>query len=90
MQMILLKTFSFIRSQVADQIEIFAESFFKLPMLRRLEGDMDSIELSEVDKKTYAARREVLEEKHGKCTSAIESLDGCITKIQSFALKMKM
>lgn len=89
-QMILLKAFSFIRSYLADQIVIFAESFFKLPMLRRLEADMDVIELSEVDKQTYKIRREVLEEKYGKCKGAIDSLDDCINKIQAFTLKAKM
>merc|ERR1712032_981107 len=43
-QMLVLKTYSFIRSQVCDQVELFAESFFKLPMMRRLEEDMALIE----------------------------------------------
>merc|ERR1719333_1953584 len=53
-QMLVLKTYSFIRSQVCDQVELFAESFFKLPMLRRLEQDMAEIELSEEDQRNYA------------------------------------
>merc|ERR1711974_129543 len=59
-QMLVLKTYSFIRSQVCDQVELFAESFFKLPMLRRLEEDMANIELSEEDKKNYEDRRNSL------------------------------
>lgn len=54
-QMLVLKTYSFIRSQVCDQVELFAESFFKLPMLRRLEEDMNRIALSDTDKANYKA-----------------------------------
>merc|ERR1712187_122388 len=60
-QMLVLKTYSFIRSQVCDQVELFAESFFKLPMLRRLTEDMANISLSETDKANYKARRERLD-----------------------------
>merc|ERR1712039_872301 len=59
-QMLVLKTYSFIRSQVCDQVELFAESFFKLPMLRRLEEDMAMIELSADDKQKYEDRRNTL------------------------------
>merc|ERR1712012_1435418 len=57
-QMLVLKTYGYIRSQVCDQVELFAESFFKLPMMRRLEEDMSLIELSEVDKANYLGRRD--------------------------------
>merc|ERR1712050_672911 len=59
-QMLVLKTYGFIRSQVCEQVELFAESFFKLPLLRRLEEDMAMIELSETDKKNYEDRRNSL------------------------------
>merc|ERR1711933_480375 len=42
-QKLLLKTYGMIRSQVCDQVELFAESFFKLPMMRRLDEDMSMI-----------------------------------------------
>merc|ERR1712113_840519 len=59
-QMLVMKTYSFIRSQVCDQVELFSESFFKLPMLRRLEEDMAMMELSEEDNANYQIRRERL------------------------------
>merc|ERR1712228_524214 len=55
-QMLVLKTYSFIRSHVCDQVELFSESFFKLPMLRRLEEDMAMIEFSPEDQANYQAR----------------------------------
>merc|ERR1712183_1200373 len=59
-QMLVLKTYSFIRSQVCDQVELFAESFFKEPMLRRLTDDMAQISLSADDKAKYDNRRNTL------------------------------
>merc|ERR1719329_1923607 len=59
-QMLVLKTYGYIRSQVCDQVELFSESFFKLPMLRGLQEDMSMIELTAEDKKHYDARRERL------------------------------
>merc|ERR1711997_1412727 len=60
-QLLVLKVYSHIRSQVCDQVELFAESFFKLPLMRRLEEDMIKIELSDVDKEGYRVRRDKLE-----------------------------
>jgi hypothetical protein len=85
--MLVLKTFGFIRAQIADQIELFAESFFKLPMMRRLEEDMSMIDISEADKLTYKIRREKLETECSSIESNLTNLDDCIRKLQTFAVK---
>mmetsp|Transcript_14340 Transcript_14340/g.32621 ORF Transcript_14340/g.32621 Transcript_14340/m.32621 type:complete len:729 (-) Transcript_14340:210-2396(-) len=86
-QMLVLKTYGFIRSQVCDQVELFAESFFKLPMLRRLEEDMSMMELSEQDKANYEARRVRLSEDLKKGRSNLEEVNACIDRLQAFKLK---
>merc|ERR1712093_795599 len=88
-QMLVLKTFSFIRAQLSDQVELFAESFFKLPMMRRLEEDMSQIELSEEDRETYKARRDYLQDDRERLTESIQSLTECIAKIQGFAMRIQ-
>jgi hypothetical protein len=88
-QMLVLKTYSFIRSQVCDQVELFAESFFKLPMLRRLEEDMSMIELSDSDKMNYEDRRKNLGAEIHKATTAISEINDCINKLQNFKLKQE-
>lgn len=86
-QMLVLKTYGFIRSQVCDQVELFAESFFKLPMLRRLEEDMSMIELSEEDKQNYEARRARLAEDLRATEESMTEITGCIDRLQGFKLK---
>lgn len=86
-QMLVLKTFSFIRAQLSDQVELFAESFFKLPMMRRLEEDMSQIELSESDRETYQARRDYLQSDQGRLKENIQGLNECVAKLQAFAMR---
>eukprot|EP00931_Biecheleriopsis_adriatica_P092232 TRINITY_DN66045_c0_g1_i1.p1 TRINITY_DN66045_c0_g1~~TRINITY_DN66045_c0_g1_i1.p1 ORF type:complete len:730 (+),score=175.60 TRINITY_DN66045_c0_g1_i1:59-2248(+) len=86
-QMLVLKTYSFIRSQVCDQVELFAESFFKLPMLRRLEEDMSQISLSDTDKANYKARRERLEIDKTKVQENLREVEDCIARLQGFKMK---
>merc|ERR1711972_281743 len=86
-QMLVLKTYSFIRSQVCDQVELFTESFFKLPMLRRLEEDMAVIELSEEDQANYKARRDRLSGEITGCQEGLKEVDWCINRLQVFKLK---
>lgn len=86
-QMLVLKTYSFIRSQVCDQVELFAESFFKLPMLRRLEEDMALIELSDADKRNYQDRRERLAGQMTRAQDSVIEISDCIARLQNFKLK---
>jgi len=88
-QMLILKTFSFIRSQICDQIELFGESFFKLPMMRRLEDDMSRMELSEVDQETHMVKRDILEQEYNETTEFHREVEECINKLQGFALKVQ-
>merc|ERR1712110_1131048 len=88
-QMLVLKTYSFIRSQVCDQVELFAESFFKLPMLRRLEEDMAMIELSAADKQKYEERRNTLGVEVNRSNTAVREINDCIQKLQNFKLKQE-
>lgn len=86
-QMLVLKTYSFIRSQVCDQVELFSESFFKLPMMRRLEEDMAKIELTPEDKANYEARRERLMPEIKAAEESLVEIDWCIDRLQGFKLK---
>jgi hypothetical protein len=86
-QMLVLKTYSFIRSQVCDQVELFAESFFKLPMLRRLEEDMAAIELSEEDQASYQARRDRLGSEIKTHEEANDEVTWCVNRLEDFKLK---
>jgi len=81
-----LRTYSFIRSQVCDQVELFAESFFKLPMMRRLEEDMALIELSEEDLANYRARRDRLEGEIARAKEHLVEIEACVGRIQGFLL----
>merc|ERR1712078_507239 len=86
-QTLVLRTYSFIRSQVCDQVELFAESFFKLPMLRRLEEDMSLIQMTEDHKRHYEARRGRLGAEIETKKESLEDINGCIERLQSFAAK---
>mmetsp|Transcript_34384 Transcript_34384/g.103605 ORF Transcript_34384/g.103605 Transcript_34384/m.103605 type:complete len:727 (+) Transcript_34384:103-2283(+) len=86
-QMLVLKTYSFIRSQVCDQVELFAESFFKLPMMRRLEEAMALIELADDDSANYEARRSRLAADIGSARDGLAEISACIDRLQGFKLK---
>eukprot|EP01067_Filipodium_phascolosomae_P007244 Filipodium_phascolosomae@DN5749_c0_g1_i1.p1 len=82
-------TFAYIRSQIADQMELFASSFFKLPLMRKMEEDMNWIQLSEVDLASYKSRREFLEEELKDTRSSLGSVSECLDKLQAFTLKTR-
>eukprot|EP00929_Paragymnodinium_shiwhaense_P042462 TRINITY_DN2196_c0_g1_i1.p1 TRINITY_DN2196_c0_g1~~TRINITY_DN2196_c0_g1_i1.p1 ORF type:complete len:746 (+),score=242.45 TRINITY_DN2196_c0_g1_i1:110-2347(+) len=86
-QLLVLKVYSHIRSQVCDQVELFAESFFKLPLMRRLEEDMSKIELSQVDEEGYKARRTKVEKEMAANNHATKEIKTCLVTLENFTLK---
>merc|ERR1712113_619014 len=86
-QLLVLKVYSHIRSQICDQVELFCESFFKLPLLRRLEEDMNKIELSTVDMEGYKARREKLQKESTANTYGHKEVTECLRILSNFQLK---
>merc|ERR1712039_472538 len=87
-QLLVLKVYAYIRTQVCDQVELFAESFFKLPLMRKMEEDMSKIELSEVDKAGYKVRVEKLNKDIASNTAAVKEVRYCFKTLQNFALKV--
>lgn len=86
-QILVLRTYAFIRAQVCDQVELFAESFFKIPMMRRLEGEMAIIELSEDDNANYQAHRDQLITNIKREQQNLDEVSSCIDRLQGFKLR---
>lgn len=85
-QKIISKTFKMIRCQVADEMGLYAESFFLLPMLRRLEGEMSGLDIDGEDKMRYRARMEVLNEEKCKALAILKDINWSITEVQKFKI----
>jgi len=83
-QRIIEQTFAVIRSVVADHMQLYSESFFLLPMLRRLEGVMAEMELQEEDKEKYRARKDVLEKEKALSEGMLADLTYCVEAVQRF------
>lgn len=83
-QRIINQTFGAIRCVVADQMQLYSESFFLLPMLRRLEGAMANLQLAEEDQMRYRVRKTVLVDEKKKTSGIVSDLDYCIEKVQKF------
>eukprot|EP00928_Gymnodinium_smaydae_P052964 TRINITY_DN37078_c0_g1_i1.p1 TRINITY_DN37078_c0_g1~~TRINITY_DN37078_c0_g1_i1.p1 ORF type:complete len:730 (+),score=216.91 TRINITY_DN37078_c0_g1_i1:87-2276(+) len=83
-QKVIEKTFAVIRCVVADQMQLYSESFFLLPMLRRLEGVMANLDLQEEDKMRYRARKQVLVEERTISTGISADLRWSIDAIEKF------
>jgi len=86
-QQLMMQTYGFIRSQVCDQVELFAESFFKLPMMRRLEEDMSLITFSDEDGAHQQTHRTQLTVQIGRSKDMLVEINDCMRQLQSFAMR---
>lgn len=83
-QKIIAQIFSHMRRVTADQMELYTESFFLLPMMRRLEGDMNVLELQEEDQHKYRERAKILADLCSKEEVKFDDVTWCIDAIQKF------
>mmetsp|Transcript_5303 Transcript_5303/g.12770 ORF Transcript_5303/g.12770 Transcript_5303/m.12770 type:complete len:724 (+) Transcript_5303:126-2297(+) len=83
-QEVIEMVFGYIRNQVADQMQLYSESFFLLPMLRRLEGSMAGMELADNDIKLYRARKGLLTEEETTQEGLAADLTWCISAVEKF------
>ena len=81
---ILVKTFAFVRSTIADQLELFAVSFYQLPMLRKLESSMQDIELDEDSLAEATARTSCLKQEMDVLAKKQKVLAECLDSIRLF------
>jgi len=86
-QMLLLRTFQFIRAQIADQVELFVDSFFKLPLLRRLEEDMNRITLSDANLQAASDHTELLRRELEEKNQALIDIEECMNKVKMLRIR---
>merc|ERR1712113_771190 len=87
LQLLIVKVYSHIRSQLCDQVELFCDSFFKLPLLRLLEEDMNKLELSAVDTDGLIRRRDTLQKQATDTAQGLEEVKDCLKILTDFQLK---
>jgi len=84
-QMLVQKLYGLIRSHFCDRVEFFAESFFKLPMLSHISGDMSSVELTE--DAALQGRRDYLASEIQAAQANISEIHQCVDRLHCFKIK---
>jgi len=83
-QALMITVFRAIRNLICDQLELFADSFFQLPMNRHLEGEMMDVKLSESDIANFRGMREGKSEELERVQSILENVSWCIVEVERF------
>ena len=83
-QALMITVFRAIRNLICDQLELFADSFFHLPMNRHLEGAMMDVCLSENEMARFEGLRSVREQDVSRSAEMLENVEWCINAIKQF------
>jgi len=87
-QAMLIMIFKVLRNRLADQLELMAESFFLLPMLRLLESEMCEIELDEKRKAEFAMRRDLLLIDQRKLQRKLDDFKWALNEVEMFSASL--
>jgi len=83
-QALMITVFRAIRNLICDQLELFADSFFQLPMSRHLEGEMMDVELSESDLARFSSLRDGKKEELDRVTEMVDNVSWCVGAVEKF------
>ena len=88
-QALMITVFRAIRNLICDQLELFADSFFQLPMSRHLEGAMMDVVLTEQDMARFEGLRSVREQDVRNSTEMLQHVEWCLEAISAFNRKSR-
>lgn len=83
-QALMITVFRAIRNLICDQLELFADSFFQLPMSRHLEGEMMNVNLSESELAKFEALRESKETVVARTREMLGNINWCVEEVARF------
>lgn len=83
-QWMLMTVFKYIRNMLCDQMELFADSFFQLPLSRQLESEMVKIQLDESTVTKFAVDRKNKQHELDRANDMLTSVAWCINAISTF------
>jgi hypothetical protein len=83
-QALMITVFRAIRNLICDQLELFSDSFFHLPMSRHLEGAMMDVALSDNELAKFEGLRSIRESDVKVSSEMLEHVDWCIEAIKQF------
>ena len=83
-QALMITVFRAIRNLICDQLELFADSFFQLPMSRHLENEMMNVMLTESEMARFESAREGKQAQVEKTREMLDHIDWCVTEVGKF------
>jgi hypothetical protein len=83
-QALMITVFRAIRNLICDQLELFADSFFQLPMSRHLEGEMMDVQLGDSDKVRFQSLREGKGEEVERTKEILDNVIWSIVQVENF------
>lgn len=86
-QALMITVFRAIRNLICDQLELFADSFFQLPMSRHLEGEMMDVQLSESDLARFSGLRDGKKEELDRVSELLDNVTWCVGAVEKFGAK---